>query len=465
MTYAKFIGTKLTRAVPTGIEDADVSSAAHLFPFQKDLVQWALRRGRAAIFADTGLGKSRMQLTWAQRVHEHTGKPVLILAPLAVAAQTSEEGCAIGIDVRVCREPGDAGPGVNIANYERLHKFDPSMFGGIVLDESSIIKHNDSKSFRVLCDAFALTAFKLCCTATPSPNDYAELGTHAEFLGVCSQTEMLAEFFVHDGGETQKWRLKGHARKLFWRFVSSWGALIRSPADLGYDASAYALPPLTTQHHTIEASKESVQASGLLFAAPAASLMERKQARRASIDDRVARCVELVNADSDPWVVWCDLNDESSALTKAIDGAVEVRGSMTTEEKEAALDKFASGDARVIVSKSSICGFGLNWQHAHKMAFVGITDSYEAYYQAVRRCYRFGQTKPVTVHVFASELEGSVVKNLQRKEADAKKMADELTAEAADVMRAAIGGTKRVSNDYAAKRRMVVPAWVFEEVA
>lgn len=459
MSYKQFIEGKLQIHEPVGIDDATVDSP-HLFDFQRDVTAWALRRGRCAIFADTGLGKSRMQLTWAQRVHEHTGKPVLILAPLAVAEQTAEEGQRIGIHVTVCREQPDLSPGLSITNYERVHKFDASVFGGVVLDESSIIKHHTAKTLQTMLDMFARTPFRLACTATPSPNDYTELGTHAEFLGICTRTEMLSEYFCHDGGETQNWRLKGHARQLFWRFVSSWGALIRSPRDLGYSADGYVLPPLSVEHHTIDASAESVAASGLLFAEPAQSLMERRGARKASVGERVRMCAELVNSTDDPWVVWCDLNSESEALTKAIRGSVEVKGANTIEEKEAALSAFAHGRSRVIVSKPSICGFGLNWQHCANMAFVGVTDSWEAYYQAVRRCYRFGQKRPVNVHIFASELEGNVIKNLQRKESDARVMAEELAREARDAVVASIRGSARVTNAYAAKKRMRVPEWV-----
>lgn len=459
MSYSDFIGSKLQIHEPVGIENATVDSP-HLFDFQRDVVAWALRRGRCAIFADTGLGKSRMQLTWAQRVHDHVAKPVLILAPLAVAEQTAEEGQRIGVHVTVCREQTDLTPGLNITNYERVHKFDASVFGGVVLDESSIIKHHTAKTLQTMLDMFARTPFRLACTATPSPNDYTELGTHAEFLGICTRTEMLSEYFCHDGGETQNWRLKGHARQLFWRFVSSWGALIRSPRDLGYSADGYDLPSLNVEHHTIEASIESVAASGLLFAEPAQSLMERRNARKASVDMRVRMCAEMVNATDEPWVVWCDLNSESDALTKAIRGGVEVKGANTIEEKEAALSAFAHGKARVIISKPSICGFGLNWQHCANMAFVGVTDSWEAYYQAVRRCYRFGQTRPVNVHIFASELEGNVIRNLQRKESDARAMADELSREAKDAVMASIRGSARVTNTYNATRRMDTPSWL-----
>jgi hypothetical protein len=460
--YESFVSNKLALHVPTGIVGAAVSSP-HLFAFQRDLVQWALRRGRAAIFADTGLGKTRMLLTWAQHVLEHTGKPVLVIAPLAVAEQTAAEGARIGVAVRVVRELADVGTGINIVNYDRLHKLAASVFGAVVLDESSIIKHHTAKTLQQLIELFAATPFKLCLTATPSPNDYTELGTHAEFLGVCSRSEMLSEYFVHDGGETQKWRLKGHARDVFWRFVASWGALVRSPADLGYDASGYVLPALTVEHHIIAADAESVKLAGLLFAQPANTLTERRDARRGSVAARVQQCADLVNADNESWVVWCDLNAESEALTKSIRGAVEVRGSMTIEEKEEALLAFACGKARVIVSKPSICGFGLNWQHCARMAFVGVTDSWEAFYQAVRRCHRFGQKRGVVVHIFASELEGAVVANLQRKESDAVAMSEELSRETAAIVRVEVAGSVRKTNEYAPLKSMRVPSWLKTE--
>ncbi len=459
--YEDFISTKLVRSPASGIDV--VVESEHLFPFQRDLVQWALRRGRAAIFADTGLGKTRMELAWCEEVADHTGLPALIFAPLAVAQQTANEGAQIGIDVTVCRDQSDVRPGVNVINYDRRHLIDASAFGAVALDESSIIKHHTAKTLAEMIAAFGQTPYKLCLTATPSPNDYMELGTHAEFLGVCTRAEMLAEFFVHDGGETQKWRLKGHARGAFWRFIASWGALIRSPEDLGYDGSAYVLPPITVEHHTIEASADAVRDSGLIFAMPASSLMERRAARRGSMADRVHECAELANATDDAWVVWCDLNDESTALTKLIRGAVEVTGSMSTEEKEAALEKFRTGGARVIVSKPSICGFGLNWQHCHRMAFVGVTDSWEAFHQAKRRIHRFGQTLPCDVHVFASELEGAVVANLARKERDASAMAEELSREAAESVRESVLGSKRVTNTYNANVRMTVPVWIASE--
>lgn len=460
MNYREFVANKLSRTGAEGIQKIPALHERH-FPFQADLVKWALRRGKAAIFANTGLGKTGMELDWARIISSESGKPVLILAPLAVAQQTVREAASMGIAATLCRDDANVGPGVNVANYERLHKFDASRFGGVVLDESSIIKHHDAKTLGLLMAAFREIPFKLCATATPAPNDYTELGTHAEFLDICSRSEMLSEYFCHDGGETSVWRLKGHARKAFWGFVATWGAMVRAPSDLGYDDGAFRLPPLKVEHHIIPADKDVVRKAGLLFAQEASTLSERREARRASIGARVKMCADMVNADNEPWIVWCDLNAESKALAELIHGAVEVTGSDDVDVKEMRLADFASGKSgRVLVTKPSIAGFGLNLQRVAKMAFVGVTDSWESWYQAVRRAWRFGQTRPVDVHVFASELEGSVVKNLLRKEADSVKMATELSAETRELVRAEVQGQKQRSEPYQPKREIEVPSWL-----
>lgn len=455
MSYRDYIDRKLT-AVPAAGLDVALRDYG-MFPHQRDLTTFALRRGRASIFADTGLGKSRMQLAWADTVFHETKGDILILAPLAVAEQTVEEGAAIGVNVTHAREAIGLRPGINITNYDRLHKFDPDRFAGVVLDESSIIKHHTSKTLKALLEAFNRTPYRLCATATPAPNDWTELGTHAEFLGIRSQSEMLAEFFVHDAANTQNWRLKGHARQAFWRWVASWGAMVRSPADLGYDASAYLLPELVVEQHTVHSGDTL---PGHLFHTEAQTLMERRDARRASMSERIRACADMVNADRQPWVVWCDLNDEGNALTASIDGAVQISGADDTDTKEQRLHDFAHGKIRVLVTKPKIAGWGLNWQHCARMAFVGVTDSFEAYYQAVRRCWRFGQKRPVYVHIFASEQEGSVVKNLQRKEAEARKMADALSAETLESVRENILGSSRESNPYLPSKKMNLPSFV-----
>lgn len=455
MSYQDYISGKLASAPPAGLDSEPYTDG--LFPHQLDLTRWALRRGRAAIFADTGLGKSRMLVAWADTIHRETQSDVLILAPLAVAPQTVEEGHALGINVTHCLDGADVRPGINIANYERLHRFDASRFGAVVLDESSCIKHHETKTLKALIEAFEDTPYKLCATATPAPNDWTELGTHAEFLGIRSRTEMLAEFFVHDGAETQVWRLKGHARKAFWQWVASWGAMVRRPSDLGHDDTAYNLPALSVTQHAVKGPDVS---SGMLFAMEAQTLMERRDARRESVAERVTACAAMVNADREPWVIWCDLNAEGDALRAAIPDAVEIRGADSIEEKEKRLDDFAHGRIRVLVTKPSIAGFGLNWQHCARMAFVGVTDSFEAYYQAVRRCWRFGQKRPVEVHIFASEREGAVVANLKRKEHDAIAMADALSQEMLAALQADVLGSAREHNPYIPSARIIVPSFM-----
>jgi hypothetical protein len=455
MSYEQFVAAKLGIVQSAGI-DAPLRDYG-LFPHQKDLATWALRRGRAAIFADTGLGKSRMQLAWADTVARETAGDVLILAPLAVAQQTVEEGARIGVSVNHAREADQIRPGLNITNYDRVHKFDASRFGAIALDESSIIKHHAAKTLQTLLEMFRSTPYRLACTATPSPNDWTELGNHAEFLGVCSRAEMLAEFFVHDGGDTQTWRLKGHARALFWKWVASWGAMVRSPADLGHDASEYKLPPLHVHQRIIEIAHK--QEHGLV-PMEAQTLTERRNARRESLVDRVRACAEIVNDSSKTWIVWCDLNDEGDALESAIPDSVQVAGCDSEEFKERTMLDFAHGKIRVLVSKPSICGFGLNFQVATNQAFVGVTDSFEKYYQAVRRSWRFGQKNAVNVYVFASNIEGAVVANLKRKEAAAKAMADAMAEETLDAVRSSVIGARKDTNHYLPSRKVSVPSFL-----
>lgn len=460
MDYESFVSAKLSVHPPSGIADPAVR-VARIYPFQRALATCALRRGRFALFTNTGTGKTTMQLAWGDAVSTHTGRPVLVLAPLAVAEQTADEGVACGVGVTVCRDDADVRPGVNVTNYDRLHRFDPGRFGGVALDESSIIKHHDAKTLKSLMDAFARTPFRLCATATPAPNDWTELGNHAEFLGVCTRAEMLAEFFVHDGGETQAWRLKGHARAAFWRWVASWAALVRHPRDIGFDMDGYDLPPLEVIHRTVAADAAALRGAGVLFAEEASSLMDRRRARKSSVAARVAACAEDVAREpGEPWTVWCDLNAESEALAAAIPGAVEVRGSDDADEKARRLRAFAAGEFKVLVTKPSIAGFGLNWQHCARVAFVGVTDSWESYYQAIRRSWRFGQRRKVVARVYASEAEGAVVENLRRKDAAAAEMAEALAAETAGVVRAAVTGAVRTVNGYAPGQAVRLPAWL-----
>jgi hypothetical protein len=391
-----------------------------LFPFQRDIVRWAVRRGRAALFEDCGTGKTAQQLEWARFIHEHTNGNILILAPLAVAAQTVREGEKFGIPVTICRDASDVRTGINITNYERLHLFTPDGFSGIVLDESSILKGFNGTTRKLICEFAETIFYRLACTATPAPNDLIELTNHAEFLNIMSGKEIIALFFTQDGNTTHQWRLKGHAREDFWRWMASWSVAVRKPSDLGYDDGAFVLPPMRMIPHVVTSNV----LTGRLFAMDAQTLQERQQARRDSIENRVQQTADLVNASDEQWIVWCDLNAESQALKKAIPGAVEVTGSDTPEHKEKAVIDFVDGKTRVLVSKPSICGFGVNLQNCAHMAFVGLSDSYEQQYQAIRRCWRFGQTRPVDVHVITAEAEGAVVKNIQRKEKQAAIMMD-----------------------------------------
>jgi len=637
--YTSYIARKLTRVPPTGIASG-FSLPGEMFPHQSALTAWALRRGRAAIFADTGLGKMRMELAYAAAVHRYTKRPIMIHTPLAVAPQLAAEAARVGIVAKVCREPADLIDGINISNYERRHKFDTSIFGGVVLDESGCIKHHDTRTFQDLTAAYADTPFKLPATATPAPNDWTELGTHAEFLGICTRQEMLAEFFCHDGGDTSVWRLKGHARELFWRWVATWGAMVRRPSDLGFEDAAYALPPLYLHQHQVDFE---MPLNGMLFAAEAQSLSERREARRASMADRISECVARVfgdwNVDDleaairreqegarsrepgvtseaycvsagqsaegpgseeglhggllqsepgeipsantgavrevqrtaaqkvrgkrgmarvaqsdseglarqesspeegatppqvrpyagaacsdaggaerglrnlqdspgwcedvsddrplphdrqsardsllalqhgdrqvqrqpgitqggnrlplEPWIIWVELNAEQDALEKAFGSlAFSVRGSQTTDEKEQNLERWLAGERPVMISKISMLGYGINMQLCHNVAFIGVTDSFESYYQAVRRCWRFGQTRDVHVHIFASKAEGAVVANLKRKEREAGEMAASLSAETRDAVMAEVTGLTRQTNSHNNGQRVIVPAFL-----
>jgi hypothetical protein len=458
--YRAFVERKLALVPPTGIAGAEVTYPG-LFDHQRALATFHLRRGRSACFADTGLGKSRILAAYARGVVEHTGKPFLILTPLAVAPQMKLECEALGVPATVVRSSEDVRPGVNVCNYQRLHLLDPSVFGGVGLDESSCVKDFNSKTLAQLKDAFDRTPFRLSATATPSPNDLVELGTQAELLGICSRTEMLAEYFVHDGGDTQTWRLKGHARREFWRFVASWSALVRSPADLGFDASAYVLPPVDVNLHVIDADADHLRESGKLFADPARGLMEQRQARRVSMDARVARCVDRVRSEPDePFVVWCELNDEQDALAEAFgDKCASVYGALDIDEKEQRIGQFVSRERPIFLSKPSVAGWGLNLQFCARMQFVGISNSWEAIYQAKRRIWRFGQKRRCIVDMYASAFEGNVARNLQRKEDEAQRMAEELSRETAETVREAVIGQTRRTNVYEAPR-IVAPQWL-----
>ena len=417
-TYTTFLESKTSFAKECGLDISRDSLNPKLFDFQRDIVAWALRKGRAAIFADCGLGKTPMQLEWARNVPGD----VLILAPLAVGQQTEREGNKFGVDAKYLRKP-DGGVIVTVTNYEMLEHFPLGNYSGIVLDESSILKSYDGAFRTELTERARIVPYRLACTATPAPNDYMELGNHAEFLGVMTRTEMLSTFFVHDGGDTSKWRLKKHATKDFWKWICSWAVMLRKPSDLGYDDRDFILPPLEIQDIMIDVAKPT---DGFLFALPAITLEERRKARSITVEERAAKVAEIVaTKPNEPWLIWCNLNTESEIAAKYL-GAVEVRGSDSREEKESRMLGFSAGDIRVLVTKPSIAGFGMNWQHCPNIVFLGLSDSYEQFYQAIRRCWRFGQTKPVNCYVVTSSQEGAVTENIKRKERDAQKMAEEM---------------------------------------
>lgn len=440
--YHNFLDSKRITAQPTGFYCADIHPM--LFDWQRDIVRWALRRGRAAMFEDCGLGKTFQQCEWSKGVHAYAGGIVLILAPLAVAEQTIEEAKKLGIEIKLA-ESGDCmtSLGIYITNYEKLHKFEPAGITGIVLDESSILKSFDGSTRKAIIEFSCNIPYRLACTATPSPNDYTELGNHAEFLGIMSMAEMLATFFVHDGGETSKWRLKGHAEGAFWKWLSSWAVCMRKPSDLGYSDDCFGLPELVIHEHILD----SGPADGMLFAREAQSLQERRAARRGSLNDRVDACAVMVNSSNDAWLIWCGLNDESTLLKSSIPTAVEVRGSDKESHRSDALIGFTHGKYRDMVSKASICGWGMNWQHCSHMAFVGLSDSYEAFYQAVRRCWRFGQTKPVHVHIWLATTELAVLANIKRKQGEADNMAESMVEHMKDFQTREIAGASVKERD------------------
>ena len=464
--YIEMVAQKRRRFDAVGF-DAGVLHLS-LFPHQADIVRWAARLGRAAVFADTGLGKTRMQVEWARLVAGHSNGRVLILAPLAVSEQTIAEAASMGVEIG---RPGSESP-LHVVNYERLHQIDPAAYAGVVLDESSILKSYDGSTRTALIDAFARTPYRLACTATPAPNDHTELGNHAEFLGVCTRQEMLAEYFVHDNSSSSAsgWRLKGHARRGFWEWVSSWAVVVRKPSDLGHDDSRYDLPALRLHDRVVKIATEIDLGQGTLFTVAAQTLGEQRVVRRESVGPRAEEIVRLIQSESvtfvaevqhgpqgtadrraeggaegvhagvlqdaygggglpPAWLIWCELNDEQDALERHFgDLAFSVRGTDTPEEKTDAIMRWLRRERPIMISKVSILGFGLNFQHCSRMIFAGLTHSYEQFYQAVRRCWRFGQAAPVDVHLVQTDADGAIAQSLKRKAEAADEMAAEMVA-------------------------------------
>lgn len=452
MNYADFIKQKQFKSESHGFDAA--LNAYPMFDYQRDIVQWACSRGRAAIFADTGLGKTLMQLAWSDQVAKHTGEPVLILAPLAVSEQTISEGKKFGIPVDRATGADVSGPRIFITNYEQLHNIDVDQYSGVALDESSILKGMNGKLRKTITESFKNTPYRLSCSATPSPNDFMELGTQSEFLGIMSQVEMLAMFFVHDGSDTSKWRLKGHGSKKFFEWLATWSIFISKPSDLGYPDVGHELPPLVFHEHIVESGKKDG-----LFAPIAEGLLERNRARKDTVDARVEKAREISESIDGELLVWCNLNDESEKLAASIPGCVEVTGSQKPEYKAEKLLGFSSGEITALVSKPKLAGYGMNWQNCNNMIFVGLSDSWEQFYQAVRRCWRYGQKQPVNVHIVSADIEGGVLANIKSKE---QKNA-ELKKEMIKVMRGKtlmnMGKAAQEKTEYKPETKMRMPEW------
>lgn len=454
--YAAFLAGKGPRVSMTGFDVPAPTLPAGLFDWQQQIVRWALRRGRAALFCDTGMGKTALQLSWAQQVHMQTGGDVLVLAPLAVTAQTVREAAKFGIGpVRVCRSGEEVQPGITVANYEMLHHFDPTRFIGMVADESSILKNYMGVTKRHLTEAFAQTPYRLCCTATPAPNDHMEIGNHAEFLGIMPANEMLSRWFINDTTQMGTYRLKGHAVGPFWEWVASWAVSCRRPSDLGYSDDGFVLPPLHMEQVTVDVDLRE-GADGTLFRMPLLNATGVHREMRLTAESRAQAVAEAVNASADAWVVWCSTNYEADELVARIPDALEVRGSESPEAKEQKILDFIEGRARVVISKPTIFGFGLNLQHCHNVAFVGLSYSMEQFYQAIRRCYRFGQQFPVRVVVVAAATEGAILTTVQRKLQLHEQMMDGMVAAAS---RLSLRADLQLDR-YVPHAPMIVPAWL-----
>ena len=452
-SYAAFLAGKAPRALATGIEPRALP--AHLFDFQAHCVDFLLRQGRGGLFLGTGLGKTACQLEWSRQAAEATNGRALILTPLAVARQTEREAHRFGYEARVIREQADAGPGINICNYDRLDRLDPDAFGAVSLDEGSILKAFTGATTRRLIQTFSSHRFRLSATATPAPNDHMELGQQADFLGVMAANEMLSRYFINDTSKaSQEWRLKRHAEAQFWDWMASWSRMADGPEDLGFDGSAFALPDMRIVKH--RAAGDTRAPAGALFIAEM-SATNMHDVKRQTAGARADAVAALVSADpTQPWVVWCDTDYEADALRARIPEAAEVRGSHPIDRKEDTLAAFAAGEVRVLITKPSVAGFGCNWQHCARMAFVGRSFSYEAWYQAVRRCWRFGQTRAVEVHVIVAEGEDQIGRVIDRKAADHARM----KAAMAEAMRRSNASAANVRVPYVPRHVAVLPNWI-----
>jgi superfamily II DNA or RNA helicase len=454
--YQQFLAKKAIKAPARGMAKVP-ELAPHLFPFQRRCVEQHLRIGTAACFLDTGLGKTEIQLEWCQKATEETNSKALILTPLAVAGQTKRRAERWGYEARVIREQSEAGPGINICNYDRLDKLDPASFGIVSLDEASILKSFTGKTTRSLIEAFKGHRFKLCATATPAPNDHMELGNYAEFLEIMAANEMLSRFFINDTSTaSQEWRIKGHAETAFWDWLSSWSRMAEKPSDLGDNDEGFILPPFEVIRHRARDSKISNELADM-FGAPNLSATTLHEIKRQTIEARAEKAGEAVGADKEQaWIIWCDTDYEADALKRAIPSAIEIRGSQSIDEKEERLEAFGTGKAQHIIAKPSMCGFGLDWSHCARMAFVGRSYSYETFYQAVRRCWRFGQKHKVIVHLILAEGENEIGRIIDRKSSDHVKMKSAMR----DAMKRAQGQVEITKTAYVPTHKARLAPWI-----
>ncbi len=459
MSYAAFLESKAISAPERGLSEIPALSA-NLFPHQAASVEFGLRVGSWGCFLDTGLGKTRCELEYLSHTLPQTNGTALILTPLAVARQIEREGQDCGYDVRVIRDQSDVRTGINICNYDRLDHIAPELFGAVALDESSILKSFTGKTTRRLIDAFVNHRWRMAATATPAPNDHVELAQHSEFLGLMARDEMLVRWFINDSGDTKSWRLKRHGVESFFDWMSSWSRMAEHPRDLGFELAGFDLPPLNIHRH--RADSDLAPEPGTLFAVANMSATGMHNVKRQTILERAKPVAELITSNAEPWVIWCDTDYESDSIMGLIgdrSDVVEIRGSHSIDRKEVALAAFADGSKRVILTKPSLTGFGLNWQHCARMAFVGRSFSYEMWYQAVRRCWRFGQRRPVDVHLIVADGEDAIARVLDRKSDDHSRMKVAMVS----AMRRAQGRAATLRNPYNPAHSAILPEWIKEQ--
>lgn len=455
--YMQYVQAKQKRLDSFGFEVDRSNLPKMMFPWQADVAAWNIRKGRAANFINTGHGKTIIQLSCLREFRRKTGKPSLLLAPLSVGPQTCREAVKFNFSgVQMYDGTAEDVPPIAVCNYQKLHKLDLSKFGAVGLDESDILKSMDGKTKQSLCINFADYNYRLAFTATPAPNDIEEFGNHAEFLGVCSRVEMLATYFVHDSGDTSKWRLKGHAENAFWDWLGSWAMVLRKPSDLGYEGMDFDLPPLNIHTHEVDAEAQE----GRLFATAEITLSGQRTARKKTYSQRIAKAAELTKSNDGQWLIWCETNKEQDELEKLLgDSCISIQGSDKDEWKIAGEEKWRTGKVKTLLSKPSIFGHGLNWQHCQNMVFVSLSHSFAAYYQAVRRCWRYGQMLPVNVHVITSALESAIYDNVIRKQGDHEFMFDAMIGRTSLVNRSEIKGVTKLEEEYNPRLRMKLPKW------